>query len=305
MSGGIDSSYLVYLAVEEMGLNPLVFHVDAGWNSQIAVNNIEKIIDNLKLDLFTEVINWKEMRDLQLSFFKSGVPHIDAPQDHAFFATMYKFASKYNIKYILTGGNYSTECIRNPKEWMYYQSDLKQLKDIQRKYGSVKLKTFPTTSILWHKVWLPYVKKIRLVRPLDYFIYDKKKAMDLLSKKFSWQPYPQKHFESRFTKFYESYWLPKRFGYDVRKVQLSSLILTKQITRKEALEEIKKSPYNEKEINNEIQFVANKLEISVKELNSYLELPKRTYKDFDNQDIIYKFGNKVLNYLNIENGGKR
>ena len=305
MSGGIDSSYLVYLAVEEMGLNPLVFHVDAGWNSQIAVNNIEKIIDNLKLDLFTEVINWKEMRDLQLSFFKSGVPHIDAPQDHAFFATMYKFASKYNIKYILTGGNYSTECIRNPKEWMYYQSDLKQLKDIQSKYGSVKLKTFPTTSILWHKVWLPYVKKIKLVRPLDYFIYDKKKAMDLLSKKFSWQPYPQKHFESRFTKFYESYWLPKRFGYDVRKVQLSSLILTKQITRKEALEEIKKSPYNEEEINNEIQFVANKLEISVKELNSYLELPKRTYKDFDNQDIIYKFGNKVLNYLNIENGGKR
>ena len=305
MSGGIDSSYLVYLAVVEMGLNPLVFHVDAGWNSQIAVNNIEKIIDNLNLDLFTEVINWKEMRDLQLSFFKSGVPHIDAPQDHAFFATMYKYASKYNIKYILTGGNYSTECIRNPKEWMYYQSDLKQLKDIQKKYGSVKLKTFPTTSILWHKVWLPYIKNIRLVRPLDYYIYDKKKAMDLLSKKFSWQPYPQKHFESRFTKFYESYWLPERFGYDVRKVQLSSLILTQQITRKEALEVIKKPPYNEEEINNEIQFVANKLEISVKELNSYLKLPKRTFKDFDNQDIIYKLGNKILNYLNIENGGKR
>ena len=115
MSGGIDSSYLVYIAKEVMGLRPLVFHVDAGWNSQVAVNNIEKIVDGLGLDLYTEVINWEEMRDLQLAFFKSGVPHIDTPQDHAFFATMYKFATKHKIKNILTGANLSTECIRNPK----------------------------------------------------------------------------------------------------------------------------------------------------------------------------------------------
>ena len=305
MSGGIDSSYLVYLAVEKMGLNPLVFHVDGGWNSQVAVNNIEKITDGLKLDLFTEVINWQEMRDLQLSFFKSGVPHIDTPQDHAFFATMYKFAVKYNIKYILTGGNYSTECIRNPKEWMYFQSDLRQLKHIHRIYGSVKLETFPTTSILWHKVWLPYFKKIKLVRPLDYFEYNKKKAIEILTKNFDWQPYPQKHFESRFTKFYESYWLPKRFGFDVRRVQLSSLILTNQITRDEALKEIEKPPFDEDKIRNEFLFVANKLEISVKELESYLKLPKKSHHEFRNQEFLYKLGNKVFNLLNIENGGKR
>jgi len=155
MSGGIDSSYLTYLAKEKMGLRPLVFHVDAGWNSQIAVNNIERLIVGLGLDLYTEVIDWQEMRDLQLSFFRSGVPHIDTPQDHAFFATMYKFATKYNVKYILTGANLSTECIRNPIEWMYYQSDSRQLRDIHRRFGKVQLKSFPVTSILWHKVWLP------------------------------------------------------------------------------------------------------------------------------------------------------
>jgi len=132
MSGGIDSSYLLYVAKVILDLNPLVFHVDAGWNTKVAVNNIEKLIDKLNLDLFTEVIDWNEMRDLQLSFFKSGVSHIDAPQDHAYFATMYKFAEKYNVKYILTGGNLSTECIRNPIEWMYYQSDSVQLVDIQK-----------------------------------------------------------------------------------------------------------------------------------------------------------------------------
>ena len=138
MSGGIDSSYLLYLAKEKLGLRPLVFHVDAGWNSQIAVNNIERIVDKLKLDLYTHVINWEEMKDLQLAFFKSGVPHIDTPQDHAFFATMYDFASKHNIKHILTGGNYSTECVRNPMEWMYFQSDSIQLKDIHKKFGKKK-----------------------------------------------------------------------------------------------------------------------------------------------------------------------
>lgn len=148
MSGGIDSSYLTYVAKERLGLRPLVFHVDAGWNSQIAVNNIEKLVDGLGLDLYTEVIDWDEMRDLQLAFFKSGVPHIDTPQDHAFFATMYKFAVNYKVKYILTGANLSTECVRNPVEWMYYQSDSVQLRDIHRKFGARPLKSYPVTSIL-------------------------------------------------------------------------------------------------------------------------------------------------------------
>jgi len=217
MSRGIDSSYLTYVAKEKLGLRPLVFHVDAGWNSQIAVNNIEKLIDGLGLDLYTEVIDWEEMRDLQLAFFKAGVPHIDTPQDHAFFATMYSFAEQHKIKYILTGANLSTECIRNPIEWMYYQSDSVQLRDIHRKFGTRPLVEFPTTSILRHKVYLRYIKKIRVVTPLNYVPYLKVEAMHFLQNEFGWQPYPQKHFESRFTKFYESFWLPKKFGYDTRR----------------------------------------------------------------------------------------
>lgn len=305
MSGGIDSSYLTYLAKEEMGLRPLVFHVDGGWNSQIAVNNIERLVDGLGLDLFTEVIDWAEMRDLQLAFFKSGVSHIDTPQDHAFFATMYKFASQHNVKYILTGGNLSTECIRNPVEWMYYQSDSRQLIDIHSRFGTRPLKTFPVTSILWHKIWLPYFRGIKVFRPLDMVPYIKEDAKKLLIDRFGWQPYPQKHFESRFTKFYESYWLPKRFGYDVRRVQYSSLIVTGQMTRDEAIELLKKPSYDESTIGQEIEFVSNKLGISVEELDSYMALPRKTYKDYKNQRQIYDYGARVMRAMGMEIGGKR
>jgi N-acetyl sugar amidotransferase len=305
MSGGVDSSYLLHLAVVELGLKPLVFHVDAGWNSQLAVNNIERLIDKLGLDLYTEVIDWEEMKDLQLAFFKSGVPHIDVPQDHAFFATMYKYASKYNIKHILTGGNYSTECVRNPLEWMYYQSDSIQLIDIHKRHGTRPLTSYPVTNILWHKVWLPYFRGIKLLRPLDHMEYHKADAMKLLMETYGWQPYPQKHFESRFTRFYESYWLPKRFGYDVRKVQFSSLILTGQMTREEALAELEKPSYDESTIHHEFEYVANKLDITVQELQSYLDMPKRTYRDYKSQDSIYRLGAKTLRWLGIERGGKR
>jgi N-acetyl sugar amidotransferase len=305
MSGGIDSSYLVYIAKEKLGLRPLVFHVDAGWNSQIAVNNIERIVDNLGLDLYTEVIDWEEIKDLQLAYFKAGVPHIDTPQDHAFFATMYNFASKYNVKYILTGANYSTECVRNPIEWMYYQSDVIQLKDIHSKFGSRPLKKYPLTSILWHKLYLPYVKGIKVLKPLNNVPYIKTEAMQLLQDKFGWQPYPQKHFESRFTKFYESYWLPKKFGYDVRKVQYSSLILTGQMTRNEAIEKLKISPYDEAIIQQDFEFIANKLNISVDELQSYFDAPNKTYKDYASQEKVYKIGAKLFKFLGIEKAGKR
>ena len=305
MSGGIDSSYLTYLAKERFGLRPLVFHVDAGWNSQEAVNNIERLVDGLSLDLYTSVIDWEEMRDLQLAFFKSGVPHIDTPQDHAFFATMYRFAEEHGVQHILTGANYSTECIRNPMEWMYYQSDYVQLRDIHRQHGTVPLRTFPTVSILRYKVWLRYVRRIKVVRPLNYVPYRKADAMALLADRFGWQPYPQKHFESRFTRFYESYWLPKRFGYDVRRVQYSSLILTHQMTRNEALERLRELPYDESTIHRELEYVANKLRISGEELRGYLTAPRRTYRDYRSQQSIYRFGAGVLRLAGLELGGKR
>lgn len=305
MSGGIDSSYLTYLAKRELGLRPLVFHVDAGWNSQIAVNNIEKLVDKLGLDLYTEVIDWEEMRDLQLAFFKSGVPHIDTPQDHAFFATMYKFAEQHKVRFILTGSNYSTECVRNPIEWMYYQSDSIQLRDIHRRFGTRPLTNFPLTSILRHKVYLHYWKRIRVVTPLNYMPYVKREAMELLEREFGWQPYPQKHFESRFTRFYESYWLPVKFGYDTRRVQFSSLILTKQMTREEALERLATPAYDPETIEHDFEFVATKLGISVEELRGYLNAPNKSYRDYKSQQAIYNVGARVMRMLGLARGGKR
>ena len=305
MSGGIDSSYLLFKMVSDFGLRPLVFHVDAGWNSQIAVNNIERLVDGLGLDLYTEVINWEEMKDLQLAFFKSGVPHIDVPQDHAFFATMYKFASKHKINTILTGGNYSTECVRNPLEWMYYQSDSIQLKDIYKKHGTGKLIDYPVTNILWHKIWLPYFKGVKLYRPLDFIPYNKDEAMQILVDKFGYQKYPQKHFESRFTRFYEGFWLPERFNYDTRKVQYSSLILTGQMTKEEAMEKLKTPVYTNDQIKEDFEFVSNKLGITTDELWQYFHSPKKTFMDYKSQESIYSIGATILKYLGIEKGGKR
>jgi len=305
ISGGVDSSYLTYIAKNVMGLRPLVFHVDTGWNSQESVNNIEVLLNALGLELYTEVIDWQEMRDLQLAFFKSGVPNIDTPQDHAIFASMYRFAVQHDVKFILTGANLSTECIRNPIDWMYYQSDATQLRDIHRRFGTRPLKKFPTTSILWHKVYLPYVKGIRVVKPLNYVRYVREEAAKLLKDQFGWEAYGEKHYESRFTKFYESYWLYKRFGYDVRRVKYSSLILTGQMTRKEALEKLSHPPYDETNIIHEMDYVAKKLGITFEELKSYLDLPKRAYRDYKNQAWIYTIGAKAMRALGLELGGKR
>ena len=300
VSGGIDSSYLTYIAKEKLGLRPLLFHVDGGWNSQIAVNNIEKLVDNLGLDLYTEVIDWEEMRDLQLAFFKSGVSHIDLPQDHAFFATMYNFAEKYNIKYILTGANISTECVRNPLEWFYYGTDTIQIRDIHKKFGQRPLKNFPLSNIFRHKVYLRYVKGIEVVTPLNYVPYHKEEAMQFLVDQFGWQKYPQKHFESRFTKFYEGYWLPEKFGFDTRKVQFSSLILTKQMTREEALEKLSKLSYDQNTIAQDFEYIATKLGISVAELQGYMDAPNKTVSDYKSQETLFNIGSKVMTAFGLE-----
>ena len=305
MSGGVDSSYLLHLAVKELGLRPLVFHVDGGWNSELAVNNIQVMIDKLGLDLYTEVINWEEMKDFQLAYFKSGVPHIDIPQDHAFIATLYNFADKHNIKYILNGGNISTECVRNPMEWLYYGTDMAQINDIRRKFGTVKMESYPFSPILRHKVYLKYIRKIQVVKPLDNLNYIKEDALKLLAAEYGWIPYPQKHFESRFTKFFEGFWLPERFGFDTRRVQFSSLILTGQLLRKDAMETLKKPAYNKEHINDEFNYIAKKLGITSSELNKYLNMPKKFYWDYNNQERIFNFGAKVLQKLGLEKSIKR
>jgi len=305
MSGGVDSSYMLHLAVKELGLRPLVFHVDGGWNSEIAVNNIQVMIDKLELDLFTEVINWEEMKDFQLAFFKSGVPHIDIPQDHAFIATLYNFAEKYKIKYIMNGGNISTECVRNPMEWLYYGTDMVQIKDIRNRFSKNKMETYPFSSVIRHKFYLRYIKGIEVVKPLDNLNYIKVDALKMLAKEYGWKPYPQKHFESRFTKFYEGYWLPERFGFDTRKVQYSSLILTGQMTRKEALKKLEKPAYDPDTIDDEFDYIATKLGITSKELRCFFEMPKKFYWDYNNQERIFNLGAKILRFIGKEKAIKR
>lgn len=305
MSGGLDSSYLLHRAVKDFGLRPLVFHVDGGWNTDIAVSNIQALIDGLDLDLYTEVINWNEMRDFQLAFFKSGVPHIDLPQDHAFVATLYNFADKHGIKYILNGGNISTECVRNPLEWLYYGTDMRQIADIRKRFGMVPMRTYPFSSVLRHKVYLRYIRKLQVIKPLDWMDYTKEMARDTLSSLYGWKPYPQKHFESRFTRFYEGYWLPERFGYDTRRVQFSSLILTGQMNRADALAELAKPAYDPETIGHEFDYIAQKLGITSEELRGYFTMPRKSYADYKNQRWMFDLGAKVLQAIGAEKAVKR
>ena len=305
MSGGLDSSYMLHLMVKELGLRPLVFHVDGGWNSRVAVHNIEAMLEKLGLDLYTEVINWEEMKDFQHAFFKASVPHIDIPQDHAFVATLYNFAYKHNIKYILNGYNLSTEAVTPPLEWMYYGTDMAQIRDIHGQFGSRELKTYPFSSVFRHKIYLRYVRKIEVVKPLNYLPYTKQMAIDTLKEGYGWEPYPQKHFESRFTKFYEGYWLPTKFGYDTRRTQFSSLILTDQMTRDEAVEALKILPYDPATIQHYIDFIASKLDITSEQLMAYHALPNKTFRDYKNQYWMFEMGARVLRALGVERVIKR
>jgi N-acetyl sugar amidotransferase len=305
LSGGVDSCYMLHLAVKKFGLRPLVFHVDGGWNTELAVHNINVMIDKLGLDLYTEVINWEEMKDFQLAFFKSGVPHLDTPQDHAFVATLYNFAQKHGIKYILNGGNFSTECVQYPMYWIYYGTDMLQINDILDKFGSIKMETFPFSSIFKHKIYLRYFKGVEVIKPLNYLPYFKNDAIQLLEDEYGWRRYPQKHYESIFTRFFEGYWLPERFGFDTRRAQFSSLILTGQMERLEALEQLKISAFNPDTITEEFSYIATKLGITTSELQKYFYMPKKFYWDYKNQQNIFRIGARILNLLGIEKVKKR
>lgn len=305
LSGGLDSSYMLHLLVKEFGLRPLVFHVDGGWNSDLAVSNIQMLVDKLGLDLYTEVIDWEDMRDFQLAFFKSGISQIDIPQDHAFVATLYKFAEKYNVKYIMNGGNIATECVRNPLEWLYYGTDMWLINDIRKKFCTRPLVKYPFSSVLSHKFYLRYIRQVQVVRPLNYMPYSKELAINTLCDEYGWRAYPQKHFESRFTKFFESYWLPTRFGYDTRKVQYSSLILTGQMDREEALAKLKAPAYDPEAIDDEFAYIAKKLGISVDQLRHYHTMPLKSYHDYRNQEALFNLGARILRALGIERSIKR
>lgn len=301
LSGGLDSSYTAYVAKEIMGIRPLLFHVDAGWDTDKAVGNIEKLCNGLGLELFTEVINWEEMKDLQRAYFKAQIPGIDAPQDIAFFSALYKFARKHKIKYVLTGANYSTECCKEPPEWGAYPGiDKILVMDIYKKFGTGKLKTFPILDILEYKVWYQVFLGMKVFKPLNYVPYIKKDAEELLFQKFGWEKFQHKHHESRFTRFYEDYWLPRKFGFEKRRAHFSSLILTGQMTREEALDRISRPELDELTLKNEFEYVAHKLDFTVEELQKLFEGENKSYKDYRNKRYIISLGSKVLTGLKLE-----
>ena len=297
LSGGLDSSYLLHKMVTEYSLKPLVFHVDGGWNSEIAVHNINVLVDKLNLDLFTEVINWNEMRDFQLAMFKSGVPHLDIPQDLAFVSVLYRFAAKYGIKYILNGGNISTECVLMPLQILYWGTDMVHIKDILSKFGQIKMQSYPFSSALYHKVYLPYIRRMKVLKPLNYMRFVKQEAVDELVKVYNWKPYAQKHFESNFTRFFESYWLPTRFNYDMRRNQLSSLILTDQISRTDALSILSSSSYDLDSINYDLQYISNKLDVSLDSLQHFHSMELKYFWDYRNQNNFFQLGERILSKI--------
>ncbi|ATA72671.1 LPS biosynthesis protein [Capnocytophaga sp. H4358] len=300
MSGGFDSSYMLHFAIKELELRPLVFHVDAGWNTPFAEENITKMVKKLGIDLKVEKINWNEERDFQLAFFKSGVPHLDIPQDLAFVSVLDNYAKKNKIKYVLNGGNISTEVIVNPNSWGYWGTDMKHNRDIIRKFGTVPMDTYPFTNVFNRKILMPYLYGVKVVKLLNYVPYIKKEAEVLLQREYGWTPYPQKHFESYMTKFIEGYWLPERFGYDVRRPQFSSLILTGQMTREEAIDKLATKPISEEEVKELFEKIASMLEISTEELKSYMDMPLKTYKDYKHQDYLFDLGARIMYWVKLD-----
>tara|TARA_R110000868_G_scaffold220183_3_gene471269 strand:- start:3254 stop:4405 length:1152 start_codon:yes stop_codon:yes gene_type:complete len=297
LSGGTDSSYLAWLAVKEWGLRPLLVHVDTGWNSPYAVRNIESLVKKLGLDLFTFVIDWEEMRDLQVAFLKSGVANQDTPQDHAIFAKLFSFTARNKVRYVLSGHNIATESVL-PGAWEYTASDDRHIRAIHKQFGTRPLKTLPIMSVfrlfLYNRM-APYrfLPGMKIVKPLDFVTYDKNAAKTLLAREVGWQEYGAKHFESRFTKFFQAYWLPERFGYDKRRAHLSSLVLAGQMTRAAAMAELEKPPYPPEDLAEDLEFIRKKLELSEQEFTAILHAPIKSHTDYPSYATLANAWRKV------------
>ena len=280
LSGGVDSSYLA-LKVKELGLRALALHVDAGWNSELAVNNIENIINYCNFDLYTEVIDWDDMRRLQLAYMRSGIANQDVPQDHAFFASIYRYAAKNNIKYVLSGGNIATESVF-PSAWYNDAMDARSLKAIFRTFGEGKLRKYPIVGFWKYYFYYPFLRGMKVVRPLNYLHYNREEAISELQGKVNWKHYGGKHNESIFTKFFQNYYEHVRFGYDMRRPHLSSEILSGQITREKAISVLSEPLYTENELDFEKNYIMKKLRLSKDEFDELLSVPARHYSEFPN-----------------------
>jgi N-acetyl sugar amidotransferase len=287
LSGGVDSSYLA-LRLHRWGLHPLAVHVDAGWNSELAVANIEKIVKHCGYDLHTHVVDWEEVRDLQMAYLRSGVSNQDVPQDHVFFAALYHFAAANKIRYVLSGGNFATEAIF-PRAWHHDAMDSVNLRAIYRRFGNgSRLRTYSTISFMAYYFWYPFVRGIRQIRPLNYIPYCKATAIAELESTVGWRAYSRKHGESLFTKFFQNYYLPKRFGYDKRRPHLSSLIVSGQLAREAAIRELEKPLYDPAELETDIAFFCKKMQLRRAELDELMARPIRHFSEFPNHDGWYR-----------------
>ena len=301
LSGGLDSSYAAHVVVKKMGLKPLLLHVDAGWNTEVAVSNIEKVVDGLSADLYTEVIDWRSVQKMQTAFLRSGIADQDLVQDAAFFSSLYKFAKRHRVKHIITGSNFSTECCREPEAWGGYLGvDTWLFKDIWKKHGEGNLGDFPILDIFVYKIIYRYLFGMRVHSPLNFVRYNKKEAEEELSSLYGWQPFQHKHHESRFTRFFEDFWLPVRFGYDKRKAHFSSLILTGQMTRSAALARLAKPELEASFLEKEFSYVARKLNLTDAELDRLLTQPIKYYTHYSNKRWMVALGAKLLRSVGVE-----
>jgi N-acetyl sugar amidotransferase len=283
LSGGVDSTYVAYLA-KKLGLRPLAVHFDNGWNSELAVMNIQNIVTRLGFDLSTYVINWNEFRDLQIAYLKASVVDIEAITDHAIFATLYRLSGEKKIKYFLNGTNIQTENTL-PKSWIHSKSDHINIQSIHKAYGTLPLKTFPFSNAkvkrYYHKVL-----GVRSVSMINYVDYNKKKVKEMIQKELGWRDYGGKHYESIWTRFYQGYILPEKFHIDKRKAHLSDLIFGGQISKPEALEELSQPIYDPKQFRIDYDFVLKKLGLTAAEFDTIMKTPARSHYDFDYEQPI-------------------
>ena len=302
LSGGLDSSYMLHLAVTEWGLRPFVFHIDCGWNLPVAEGNIKRLTDKLGVELHVEKMDWNELREMQLAWFRTGLEALDAPQDHAFIALIDRFSRELGVKYILNGYNIATEIIADPASWNKGAGptgDSTFMKDVIHKHCSIPIRHYTFTNGFKHKFYLPYVLGVKTVKPLNLVPFTRAEMIETLSREYGYEPYGQKHFEDLITKFLEGWWSPTRFGHDIRRAQLSSLVVTGQMTREEALKILEQPPLTEEESHELFVEVARRLEISEDELMAFHDMPECT-EHFKSQEFIYNLGIRLYELLGLE-----
>lgn len=270
VSGGVDSSWVLVKAVE-LGLRPLAVHMDNGWNSELAQNNIENLINGLGVDLYTHVIDWHEYRKLMQAFFDANVVDIELLYDNAMTAVNYQQAAKYGLKHVLAGTNEATEGMHIPESWNWFKFDKKNIRSIAKRFSDVKIETFPLFGI-GEYIRYAVMQKIRWVSILDLMEFNKFSAMQQLQERYSYKPYPYKHYESIFTRFYQGYILPEKFGVDKRRIHFSTLIVTGQMSREEALADLEKIPYpSQRDLDEDRQYFLKKMGWTHTQLDAYIK----------------------------------